>query len=124
SEYSGWIIATLLVVAIESWVIAVLFWQKRRLRRVERTLRENEESMALASEAAALGMVMWNIDEEKIWTSEEWRQIHGYRGDEEISFQDFIRRVHPEDRSEVQGALRSALETKGRFHLQHRLLLP
>lgn len=90
----------------------------------EAKLRENEQRMMLAAEAAHLGMLVWDAQQPDMWTSPKWNEIHGYGPDEKIRFDQLIERVHPGDRDRVGQLVTNAFTENGSFFLEHRLVLP
>ena len=69
------------------------------LLKKETELREIEERVALAAEAAHVGV--WEVDTvtNKLWVSDKVREIFHFDPEEEITYAMFQARVHPEDRS-------------------------
>jgi PAS domain S-box-containing protein len=69
-----------------------------------------------------MGMLVWDTSHAQMWTSEKWREIYGYGLKEEIRFEDFLRRIHPDDLEVVERAIRNALDKKTEFLVQHRAI--
>ncbi len=90
----------------------------------EARMRETEARMMLASEVAHLGMWTWDPPEPILWTSPQWRWIHGYSPDEGIRFESLLERVHPEDREQVGRIITEACSQQRSFYVQHRIILP
>jgi len=90
----------------------------------QEALHESEERIALAAEAAQLGV--WEVDAatNQLWTSEKIRELFRFEPGAEITYADFQGRVHPEDRDERDKAIRRALETDGGYENEFRILLP
>ena len=64
----------------------------------ERRLRESEERLRLATDAAAVGLWDWEIDTNRIHYSSQWKRQIGYADDEIADdFDEWRSRVHPED---------------------------
>jgi PAS domain S-box-containing protein len=93
-------------------------------REAELALRESEERMSMAAEAANLGMWMWDIPANTIWATEKFRKLYGFGLDEKIGAEDIQRRVYPDDRASRQTALRGALDGGCNYDVEYRLLLP
>ena len=110
------------VFMLQTWVIGALVIQHGRRKRAERELRENEKRMTLAADAARLGMLVWNAEEDRMWASEKWKEIHGYKAEEEVCFEGFLQRVHPDDRETVQRTVNMALRERSLFTVQHRVI--
>ena len=65
----------------------------------QRALHQFEERVALAAEAAHLGV--WELDTttERIWISDKIRELFQFPAKDEISYNEFQKRVHPDDRA-------------------------
>ncbi|MEH2115070.1 PAS domain-containing hybrid sensor histidine kinase/response regulator [Nostoc sp.] len=85
-------------------------------------MRESEERIRLATNAAELGMWFWNITtNEVIWT-DKCRQLFGVSLEAEISFEIFLNCVHPEDRQCIHEAIACSLEEKVDCDIEYRIL--
>jgi signal transduction histidine kinase len=111
-EHPRLVLATDAILVLQSLLIVGLLVQHPRWKRAEESLRDSEERMSLAAEAANLGMWVWDIARDDIWSSEQ------------LNFQRFIDRVHPEDREPTRETALRLLQTRGEFDTEYRLLLP
>jgi PAS domain S-box-containing protein len=118
------ILTTAAVVSLQSLLIAGLILQRTRRKRAEESLRESEERMNLAAEAANLGMWVWDVARDKIWMTEKGRALLGIGPAASLDDAAMIARVHPEDRAARAAALKRALETQGEYAMEYRVLLP
>jgi PAS domain S-box-containing protein len=87
-------------------------------------LRESEQRMTLAAEAAQLGMWVWEQTTNQVWMSEKCRRIFGFPPRCEITYQDVLARIHPEDRADTDRAAREAVAARSRYEADYRLVLP
>jgi PAS domain S-box-containing protein len=87
-------------------------------------LRDSEERMNLAAEAANLGMWVWDVARDQIWMTERGRTLLGFGPEAPLDDAAMIARVHPEDRTARSAALKRALKTRGEYALEYRILLP
>ncbi|WP_363318150.1 PAS domain-containing protein [Nostoc sp. NMS4] len=93
-------------------------------QKIETNLRESEEWIRLATNAAEMGMWFWNITtNEVIWT-EKCRQLFGLSLEAEISFEIFLSCVYPEDRQCIHKAIARSLEEKVDCDIEYRSLWP
>jgi two-component system sensor kinase FixL len=85
-------------------------------------LRESEERMALAAEAAGFGFWMWSIGRDQVWGSEKWLQLFGFVAGADISYEGLIQRIHPDDREMVAREMRRAVEDQRGYAGQYRVI--
>jgi len=95
-----------------------------RASRLSDDLRESEERMSLVAEAANLGMWVWDVARDEVWTTDKGRALLGVAPDTRLDRAALLARVHPEDRAARDSAIRRALETKGEYSIEYRVLLP
>jgi two-component system, LuxR family, sensor kinase FixL len=96
----------------------------RQLQASEAGLREFEERVTLAAEAAQLGV--WELDttSNRIWVSDKVRQLFQFSPDGEISYTHFEQRVHLDDRAARDRLIRRAIQTHGSYETEYRIVLP
>ncbi|MEH2353542.1 hybrid sensor histidine kinase/response regulator [Nostoc sp.] len=93
-------------------------WERQK---IETNLRESEERIRLATNAAELGMWFWNITtNEVIWT-DKCRQLFGVSLEAEIDFEIFLNCVHPEDRQCIHEAIARSLEENVECDIEYRI---
>ena len=92
--------------------------------RKEDALREFEERVALAAEAAQLGVWEFDLTTERIWISNQIRQLFQFPQHGEITYREFEQRVHPDDRRARDQAMRRAIRTHGAYETEYRIVLP
>jgi PAS domain S-box-containing protein len=105
-------------------LIGALLVQLRRRRLAERSLRDSEERMSPAAEAANLGMGVWDVGGDEVWMTDKGRALFGFAPDTRLDRAALTARVHPEDRAARDSAIRRALETQGECAMEYRVLLP
>ncbi len=94
-------------------------------KRVEEALRESEENLADAQRIARLGSWEWDIVENDVHWSDEIYRIFGLTPREfGATYEAFLASVHPDDRAGVEEAVRSALEQRKPYGIDHRIVLP
>ena len=94
------------------------------LLRQQRALHQFEERVALAAEAAHLGVWEFDIPTKRIWVSDKVRELFRFPPDGEITYTDFQMRVHPEDRDARDQLLQRAMRTQRAYEIEYRILLP
>jgi len=58
----------------------------RQLQESEAELRESEARINLAATAANLGLWLWNIRDDELWVTEQWRKLFGFAESELVNF--------------------------------------
>jgi PAS domain S-box-containing protein len=94
------------------------------LLRQERALHQFEERVALAAEAAQLGVWEFDTTTQRIWVSDKIRQLFQFPPGDEITYGEFQKRVHPDDRAARDRIMRRALRTHGSYETEYRIVLP
>jgi formate hydrogenlyase transcriptional activator len=86
-------------------------------------LRENEQRLRLA--ASSIGTGFWDliVKTEQIWANDGTRLLYGFKEKESLNLEDFMSRIHPDDRQNVTEEIQNSLKT-GTFQNEHRVLLP
>jgi len=124
-ERYKWHIITILSVCVaQAILISLLLRNLAKRRRAERSLREGEERMSLAADAGRLGMWVWDPHSSQFWVTDKWKELHGCITTEDIQYETWIARIHPEDRQALENALSNALKKQSGFHMEHRIVLP
>ena len=72
----------------------------------DRALRESEERMRVAAEAVNLGIWEWDMSKDEIWATDERRALLGWPASGKIALEDFLCRLHPDDRDRIRQANR------------------
>ena len=89
--------------------------------RTDELLKVNERLLE-AQEVAHVGSWEWDIGANLVWWSDELYRIYGLDRREAISYETFLGRVHPDDRSMVDTIVRRAMETGEPFAFDHRVV--
>ncbi|MBE7462752.1 MAG: response regulator [Planctomycetes bacterium] len=98
----------------------------RERQRAEEQLSERQEQLSLALQASSMGTWQWLVPEGKMNFSEEACGLFR-TSTASTTFVDFLMLIHAEDRSQVERAVRDALERKDgrdRFNFEFRLENP
>jgi PAS domain S-box-containing protein len=94
-------------------------------RRAEVELREAEERLRLATEAGRVGLLDWDVLAGESRCSGAMAEIYGYPpGEFNLSYEEFLRRVHPEDRGRVRSTLDAAVAAGAPHELEFRIVRP
>ena len=109
---------------LEAFLIAFLLLQRRRRRRAEASLRDSEQRMTLAVEAANFGIWIRDLARNEIWASDRWRDLFGFAKEERLELAGILEKVHPEDRESLGRKFASVVEHEGDYETQYRIVLP
>jgi PAS domain S-box-containing protein len=93
------------------------------LLKQQQALHQFEERVALAAEAAQLGVWEFDPTTERIWVSDKVREIFQFPQNDEITYSEFQKRVHPEDRAARDRDMQRAIRTQGEYETEYRILL-
>ena len=94
-------------------------------KRAEIALRRSEAYLAEAQRLSHTGSWHWNVRTMDVIWSKEFYSIFGLDPETtKPSYDLFLDRIHPEDRSRVAEARRAAAQTKRDYEAEYRLLLP
>jgi two-component system, LuxR family, sensor kinase FixL len=108
---------------LEAALIGGLLMERFWRRRAEVSLRQSEERMSLATEAADLGLWSWDLGRKEIWMTDKGRALLGFTPDERVDYEALTAHVHLEDRAARDAAIRGAIETKGDYAMEYRVAL-
>jgi two-component system, LuxR family, sensor kinase FixL len=90
----------------------------------EEELRQFEERVTLAADAARFGV--WEIDmtTHAMWMSDSARSLFQFEPGTVVTHELFQHRVHPEDRAFREAAVKQAMEKQGGYDIEYRAALP
>src|SRR5262245_44423928 len=90
----------------------------------DRALQESEERMRVTAEAVNLGIWEWDLSKDEIWATNARRALLGLPASGTIALEDFISRLHPDDRDRVRRTMDDAIHRGEDFDSEYRLILP
>ena len=90
----------------------------------DQALRESEERMRMAADAVNLGIWEWDLTSDEIWATNARRALVGWPASGKVTFNDFMCRLHPDDRDRVQQTINNAVGSGKDFDSEYRLILP
>jgi two-component system, LuxR family, sensor kinase FixL len=118
------ITASLFFMAIVAVMAYELSRDLFRASRLSDDLRDSDERMSLAAEAANLSMWVWDVVRDEVWMTDNGRAWFGFAPDTRLDYVTLNARVHPEDRAARDAAIRRAIETNSEYSIEYRLVLP
>jgi transcriptional regulator with GAF, ATPase, and Fis domain/ligand-binding sensor domain-containing protein len=112
--------------------VALVAGRSYSRRREQAALLENAEKLELsesrlreAQRIAGLGNWVWNVERNELWWSDEIYRL--FRADRQTfgaTYEAFLECVHPEDRKDVDRAVRQALRGGQPYSIDHRVVRP
>ena len=87
-------------------------------------LHESEQRMALATDAANLGIWIRDLVRNEIWATDKWRTLLGFEKTERIDLNGYLQKLHPADREAVSRTLAKAVESDGHYETEYRVVRP
>ena len=103
-------------------LIAQIFANALSRKQAEEAFRENQESLSLATDVA--GIAFWKMDANtgSVMVTKKTRELFYFSSEEQINYQSFMKIIHPDDREKVHEAVQKALEGRGQFSAQYRII--
>src|SRR5438067_2777003 len=123
-QYGLWIIAGVSLCFVQGVLIFGLLANLAKRRHAELSLSESEDRVALAADAAQLGVWEINAATNKVWVSDKVRDLFQITPGTDVDYAAFHERVHPDDRPLRDSAIKRAIETKDGYEIEYRILLP
>jgi PAS domain S-box-containing protein len=120
-QYRWYIVAAILIMALQAAMIADLLLQRARRRRAEAGLLESRQFMELAAEAGGTGLWVRDLMRGDLWANPRMRSLLGVAREEPLGIDAVLGRVHPDDRARVLSIVESAQETGMPFDVAYRI---
>jgi PAS domain S-box-containing protein len=104
-------------------LIAQIFSSTLVRKQKEQALRESEARLRLITESVNAGL--WSIDlkTNEVWASPKNREQFHFSPDEKITYEDYFRVIHPDDREHVHEAVQHTLKIGENFQYDYRIVL-
>jgi PAS domain S-box-containing protein len=93
-------------------------------KRAEEGLRESEERLRLAQEAAGIAIWDRNAATDRVTVAPGFIQRYLLEPEAMATYEDWIRYVHPDDREWLESARRAAFAAGGPLDLEFRIVIP
>ncbi len=104
-------------------IIADIFANALLRKYTERTLLDTELRLKLATQNAHIAFWTLNVFSGELWATPQSREIFRFDPKEELTYEKYIRTIHPEDVSRVQSVIDTVLET-GQGECEYRVIWP
>ncbi|MGQ0554747.1 MAG: PAS domain S-box protein [Nitrospiraceae bacterium] len=91
----------------------------------EQTLRDSIRRLDLATASGGIGVWDYYISENKLVWDKRMYALYGYTSDDfPGAYEAWTNRLHPDDRPSAEASLQAAIEGRGQFNMEFRLVLP
>lgn len=87
-------------------------------------LQESEERLTLAMSVAQIGIWEWNVITRELTWPVELKKMFGFKPKDEITFEKYIERIHPDDREELQKIIEQGMKSGKPYQSEHRIICP
>lgn len=90
-----------------------------------KSLKESQRQLHIVLNAAKTGIWEWDILTGKLtWSDTILEMYHISKKDLRGTFEDFIERIHPDDRRKILKAINDSLKKQRNYHMEHRIVWP
>ncbi|HEX8030745.1 MAG TPA: ATP-binding protein, partial [Vicinamibacterales bacterium] len=96
----------------------------RELQASEAALRESDQRMTMAADAARLGLWIWDVRSGDFWVTDKCREMLALTPDTMVTYQRVIDRIHPHDRARIESETQRVLETATAHQAEYRIAVP
>lgn len=105
-------------------LLGEIFINSLERRNADQALRESESRLNLAAESVGVGL--WTLDMATgiFWLTRKARQLFSFPPEGEITFEQFLNVVYPEDHGLIHQAVDQALHSKENCRVQYRIICP
>jgi PAS domain S-box-containing protein len=111
------------VVAITGLALAAAV--AREQESATETLRQRDAQLRVALDGARMGIWSWSAETNALVWDDTLRRLYGLGPTDQVrSYEDFLSRVHPDDREFVNQSVRRAVVEGGRLDYEFRIILP
>ncbi|MDB5185635.1 MAG: hypothetical protein JWL85_158 [Candidatus Saccharibacteria bacterium] len=90
--------------------------------KADAALRESQERLALALQASKLGTWEWNMEAQKLVWNEDLKRIYGLEAEEEITYEKYLKMVHPDDLAGMRATIADAIKKGKSYRVEHRVV--
>ncbi|NWG76059.1 MAG: PAS domain-containing protein [Rubrivivax sp.] len=93
-------------------------------QRAEQALRESEEQLKLAADAAGAGLWRLNLATGHFWVTRKTRELFEFTADELVTFDRFLGVVHPKDRDLIRQTVQGTVQARSESQVEYRIIRP
>jgi PAS domain S-box-containing protein len=113
----------LAAVAITGLVLAAAVrWERQE---ATQALAVSQQRLRRALDAARMGTWVWSVADNTLIWDQQLRELYGLGPDDQVTgYEQFLARVHPDDRDFVADSVRNVVAAGGSLNYQFRIVLP
>ena len=119
-QYRGYILGTLALVLLQTFLIVGLLIQRRNRRRAEHSLRESEERFRVMADTAPVMVWRSGPDQRCDFFNKPWLEFRGRRLQDEMG-EGWTEGVHPDDLHRCLATYTAAWPGRESFRMEYRL---
>jgi PAS domain S-box-containing protein len=105
-------------------LIAQVFTNALIRKKNEMALRDNEMRLRLITESVGAGLWIMEVETSKVWVSPKSRELFHFSPDEEINYESYFMKIHPEDRDRIHQEVQHSLQSGESLLCDYRIVLP
>ncbi len=88
----------------------------------DKARRISENRLKIALKASLMGIWEWDIKTQKLYWSDELKEIFGLKPTEIIDFEKYSTMLHPDDRTKMLAVIQKALQDGNSYQIEHRII--
>jgi PAS domain S-box-containing protein len=118
------VVVSLLFLSLSSLGFIFIRAVRRRWQKAEEKLAESERQLKEAQKIAKIGHWELTLESNNLVWSDEICRMFGLQPQEFMAtYEAFLKRVHPDDRDQVDSKYKASLESKSEYKIEHRIVL-
>ncbi len=99
--------------------------ERAHRRRAEASLRESQDRLRLATEAAGIGVWQWDLSSDEVTWTEQCAELLGLSPSATVvPYRQWLETLHPEDRQSVDERIRHAINERKDYRCEYRTVWP
>jgi len=104
--------------------VAQIFANALAREQSERSLRESETRLSIVTNAAGAGLWVMDAYTGAVWATPKTRELFHFAPDEDLTYKNFFKVMHPDDHERVKQAMMSTTRSGGNLRCEYRIELP
>lgn len=105
-------------------LVSEIFTNALSRKLMDEKLRQREESLILATEAADTGLWILNVDSGIFWCTKKAQELFRFDPDTVITMDRFLSVVHTEDRERIRHVIEKSIRERNKINVEYRIVHP